>query len=84
MLGKRQQSRIRRGVDLPDRGGAGRDQSSIDLVVLGSLKVELGIGAHLRRLEHHHDNPLASQFGDNGLLIAATRLNPDAFDPMAS
>jgi hypothetical protein len=35
-------------------------------------------------LEHHHDNPLAPQFGDNGLLIAATRLNPDAFDPMAS
>ena len=84
LFGERQQSGIRRGMDLLDRGGAGRDQGRIDLVVLGPLQLELRIGAHLCRLKHHHDKSLAPQLGDNDLLIAATRLNPDTLDPMAS
>jgi hypothetical protein len=82
MLGKRQQSSVGRGVDRLDRGGAGRDQSRIDLVVLGPLQAELGIGAHLRRLKHHNDKSLAPQLDNNGLLVTATRLNADAFDAM--
>jgi hypothetical protein len=82
MLGERQQSSIGRGVDGLDRGGAGRDQSGIDLVVLGPLQVELGISAHLRRLKNDHDKSPAPELGDNGLLVAATRLDPDAFDAM--
>ena len=80
MFGKRLQPRIGSGVDLLDRGGAGGDQRGIDLVVLGPLQVELGIGAHLRRLKHHDNEPLAPQLGDDRLLIAAARLDPDALD----
>ena len=83
MLGKRLQPRIGGGVDLLDRGGAGGDQRRIDLVVLGPLQVELGIGAHLCRLKHHHNEPLAPQLGDDWKLIAATRLDPDALDLVA-
>src|SRR5258708_5542276 len=82
LLGERQQSRIGRGVDIPDRSRAGRDQSRIDLVFLGPLPLEPGVGSHLRRLEHHHDKSFAPQLGDNGLLIAATRLDADTLNPM--
>jgi len=82
LLGERQQSRIGRGVNRPDRSRAGRDQSRIDLVVLGPLPLEPGIGPHLRRLEHHHDKSFAPQLGNNGLLIAATRLDADTLHPM--
>ena len=71
-------------MDLPHRRGAGCDQSRIDLVVLGPLHVELGIGPHLRRLKHHDHKPLAPQFGDDRLFVTATRLDADAFDAMLS
>src|SRR5882757_9949524 len=43
LLGKRRQARIGRSVDRLDRCGAGRDQSGIDLVILGSLQAKLRI-----------------------------------------
>jgi hypothetical protein len=64
-----------------DRCRAGRDQGGINPVVLRQLQVKLGIGSHLRRLEHDHDEPLAAQPGDDRLLIAATRLDADPSDP---
>src|SRR5258708_36251270 len=82
MLGERQQPGIWRTVDLLARSSAGRDQGGIDLVVLGPLQVELGIGANLRGLKHHHDKSLAPQLGNNGLLIAAARLDADTLDTM--
>jgi hypothetical protein len=66
-------------VDLLDRGGAGRNQRRIDLVILGPLQVEHGISPHLGRLKHD-DQPLPPQLGDDSLLIAATRLDPNPFD----
>ena len=83
MFGKRLQPRIGGGVDLLDRGGAGGDQRRIDLVVLGQLQVELGIGAHLCRLKHHHNEPIAPQLDDNRQFIAATCLDPNALDLVA-
>jgi hypothetical protein len=46
------------------------------------LQLELGISTHLRRLKHDHDKSPAPQLGDNGLLVAATRLDANAFDAM--
>jgi hypothetical protein len=82
MLGERQQPGIGRGMNLSDRGGTGRDQRRIDLVILGALQVELGIGAHLRRLKHHHDKSTAPQFSYNRLLVAAAGLDADTLYPM--
>ena len=82
MLGKRLQPGSGAAWIFLHRRGAGCDQSGIDLVVLGPLQVEFGIGPHLRRLEHHHHEPLAPQLDDDRLLIAAARLDPDALDPV--
>jgi hypothetical protein len=60
------------------------DESGIDLVVLGPLRVEFGIGPDLGRLEHHDHKPLAPQFGDDRLFVTATRFDPDTFDAMPS
>src|SRR5216683_1239674 len=82
LLGKRQQPGIRCGMDLTNSRGAVRNESGIDLVVLGTLRVEFGVGPDLGRLEHHDYKPLASQFGDDGLFVTPARFDPDAFDAM--
>ena len=80
MLGKWGQTRIRRVVNLLGRRRAGRDQGGIDLVVLGLLQEEPGIGPHLRGLKHDHHKAVAAQMRDDLLLVAATRLDADPFD----
>src|SRR5215211_1481451 len=82
MLGKRRQTRIGRGMDVLGRRRAGSDQGGIDLVVLGPLQVKLGIGAHLRGLQHDDDKTIAPQLCDDRLLVAAARLDPDPLDAM--
>jgi hypothetical protein len=71
-------------MDLAHIRGAGCDESGIDLVVLGSLRVEFGIGPDLGRLEHHDHKPLVPQFGDDRLFVTAARLDADAFDAVLS
>src|SRR5207245_5093494 len=46
-LGQRRQTRIWRFVDVRGCGRAAGDQDRIDVVVLGMLQHELGVGAHL-------------------------------------
>ena len=70
-------------MDLLGRRRAGRDQGGIDLVVLRSLQDELGIGPHLRGLEHDDHETVAAQLGDDRLLVAAARLDPDPLDPVS-
>jgi len=81
-LSKRDQSRIRRGVDLAHVSRAKRDQSGIYLVVLRALQVKLRIGAHLRGLEHNHHKTPSAQLRYHLPLISAARLNTYALDPM--
>src|SRR4029078_11384347 len=81
-LSKRDQSRIRRGVDLAHVSRAKRDQSGIYLVVLRALQVKLRIGAHLRGLEHNHHKTPSAQLRHHLTLISAARLNTYALDPM--
>src|SRR5262249_39486517 len=82
MLRKSRQSRIRSRMDLLGRCGAGCDQGRVDLVVLGSLPLKLGIGAHLRRLEYDHGHIMLAQRGHHLLLVAAARLDADALHPL--
>jgi hypothetical protein len=63
-------------------GRATRDQSGIDLVVLGALQVKLRVGAHLRRLEDNHHKTPSAQLRYHLPLISAARLNTYALDPM--
>src|SRR4029078_5238905 len=81
-LSKRDQSRIRRGVDLAHVSRAKRDQRGIYLVVLRALQVKLRIGAHLRGLEHNHHKTPSAQLRHHLTLISAARLNTYALDPM--
>src|SRR6266545_2721650 len=83
MLCEWRQARIGRGVDFLDRRRASCDQGRVDLVVLGPLQDELGIGPHLRGLEHNDHEAIAAQLRHHGLLIAAARLNADPFDALA-
>jgi len=70
-------------VDFLGRRRAGCDQARVDLVVLGPLQHELGIGPHLRGLEHDDHEAIAAQPCNNGLLVAAARLDADPFDAVA-
>ncbi|MEY9619936.1 hypothetical protein ABH982_003393 [Bradyrhizobium ottawaense] len=83
MHGKRLQPGVWSGMDLLDRGGAGRNQCGIHFVVLGPLQMERGIGADLDRLKHDDDKPLASQFGDRRLLVTTACLDPNPLDLVA-
>ena len=44
--------------------------------------MEFGVGAHLRRLEHNHDEAIAAQPRDDLLFVPAARLNADPLDAM--
>jgi hypothetical protein len=82
MLGHWRQTRIRRSMDFLGSRRTGRDQTGIDLVVLGPLQVKLRIGAHLRGLEHDDHKSIAAEPSDYGLFIAAARLDADSLDPI--
>ena len=71
-------------MDLAHRRSAGCDERGIDLVVLGSLQVECGIGPDLCRLEYHNHKPLAAQLGDDRLFVTAAGFDPHAFDAVLS
>jgi hypothetical protein len=60
------------------------NKSGIDLIVLGPLQVEFGVGADLSRLEHHDHKPLAPQFGYDRLFVPAACLDADAFNALLS
>ena len=66
-----------------DRRRASRDQCGIDLVVLRPLQQKPRIGTHLCGLKHHDHKPIASQMGNDILLITTARLDADPADPMA-
>src|ERR1019366_2090546 len=83
MLGKRRQARIRRSMDLLNGGRTLSNQGGIDLVVLCPLQMKLGIGPHLRGLEHDDLELVTAKMRYDCLLIAAARLDPDPLDPAA-
>ena len=58
-LGQRRQTRIWRFVDVRGCGRAAGDQDRIDVVVLGMLQHELGVGTHLHRLKDMTTKPPA-------------------------
>jgi hypothetical protein len=58
------------------------DQGGIDLVVLCQLEMKLGIGPHLRGLEHDDIELVAAKLCHDRLLIAAARFDPDPLDPV--
>src|ERR1700736_6538177 len=79
-LGHRDQTRIRRRVDLLDLRRTPRDQDSIELVVLRPLPEKLRVGTHLRGLEHDDNETIAAKLGHHLSLIAAARLDANASD----
>ena len=82
MLGKWRQAGVGRDMDLFGRCGAGCDQAGIDLVVLRPLQEKLGIGPHLRGLQHYDDKTIAAKMGDDLLLVATACLDADPIDPL--
>src|SRR5260221_309914 len=80
MLGQPYQTRIRRSVELSNCRRARSDEGGVDLVVLGTLLAKLGVGTHLRGLEHDDREAIAAQSTNNRLLVAATRLDANALD----
>ena len=78
--GKGRQARVRRGMDLLSLRRAGGNQRGIDLVVLGPLQLIFGIGPYLGGLKHDDHEAVAAKRGHDGLFVATTRLDADAFD----
>src|SRR5207248_2620904 len=79
-LGQRRQTRIWRFVDVRGCGRAAGDQDRIDVVVLGMLQHELGVGAHLHRLEDNDNKAVRPQERNHRLLITPTCFDPNALD----
>src|SRR3954469_24818566 len=66
LLGEWHQPGIGSCMDLPHRCGADCDKSGIDLIVLGPLQVELGIGSALTGLEPTTTNRLRRSSATTG------------------
>jgi hypothetical protein len=79
-LSKRRQARIRWRMDLLRSSGTVCDQPRVDLVVLGSLQVEHGVGPHLRRLEYDDDETILPKLAHNRLLVTPARLDTNPTD----
>src|SRR5215468_4428947 len=80
VLGVGRQAWVGWSVDLPRGRRTGRDQGSVDLVVLRQLQMEHRIGSHLCGLEYDDHEPVLTQLEHDSLLITAARLDPDPFD----
>src|SRR5213592_101732 len=77
---QQRQTRIWRFVDVRGCGRAAGDQDRIDVVVLGMLQHELGVGAHLHRLEDNDNKAVRPQERNHRLLITPTCFDPNALD----
>src|SRR5437588_3987828 len=82
-LGQRRQTRIWRFVGVRGCGRAAGDQDRIDVVVLGMLQHELGVGAHLHRLEDNDNKAVRPQERNHRLLITPHLLRSQCARPCA-